>query len=219
MNVRLQRNIMKIIFLASLLFNFLYANNNLKCEEYNSFKQPKKYINCLNSYIEKNNFTAKKQLADFYYTSQKPYRNYKKALQWYFKIESKESQIQYTIGQIYNVGGYGVEKNYKKAAYWYKKASENNHSGAKASLANFYIKGWGVEKNCTKALKIYKELVEQDIWYAQDALGILYKHGTCVKKDTQKANYWRNKGYKKQMQLYNEGRAKMEKNLTKQSIQ
>jgi TPR repeat protein len=206
---------MKIVFLALLLFNFLFANSNLKCEEYNSFKQPEEYINCLNNYIDKNDYTAKKQMARFYYTSQKPYRNYEEALKWYLKIEAKDIQAQYTIGQIYTFGGYKVEKNYKKAAYWYKKASDNGFSAAKANLANFYTKGWGVKKNCTKALQLYIELAEQDIWYAQDALGLLYKHGTCVKKDAKKADYWRKKGHKKQMQLYTAGRAKIEKNLTK----
>ena len=206
---------MKIVFFISLLFNFLFADSNLKCEEYNSFKQPEKYMNCLQNYINENDFTAKKQMADFYYSSQKPYRNYKKALKWYFKVEAKDVQVQYTIGQIYTFGGYKVEKNYKKAAYWYKKASDNGFAGAKANLANFYTKGWGVKKNCNKALKLYKELVEQDIWYAQDALGVLYKHGICVKKNSKKADYWRKKGYKKQMQLYNAGRIEIEKNLTK----
>jgi len=206
---------MRIVFLALLLFNFLIADSNLKCEEYNSFKQPVKYIECLNSYINKNDFTAKKQLADFYYKGQKPYKNYKKALEWYFKIEAKDIQAQYTIGQIYTFGGYEVEKDYKKAAYWYKKASDNNNFSAKANLANFYIKGWGVEKNCDMALKLYLELAEQDIWYAQDVLGHLYLNGVCIKKDTKKADYWIKKGHQKQMQIYNAGRAEIEKNLTK----
>lgn len=210
---------MKIVFLVSLFLNFLFADSNLKCEEYNSLKQPKKYINCLNKYIEKNDFIATKQLADFYYMGQQPYRNYQKAIEWYLKVENQDSSAQCTIGQIYTLGGYGVEKNYKKAAYWYKKASDNGFSGAKANLANFYIKGWGVEKNCKKGLQLYQELAKQNIWYAQDALGHLYQHGVCVKKDTKKANYLLDKAHKEEMRLYYEGRAKIEKNLTNQRSQ
>jgi TPR repeat protein len=206
---------MRIIFLISLLFNFLLSNNSLRCEEYNSFKEPEKYIQCLNQYIDKDDFTAKKQMASFYYTSQKPYRNYNKAIEWYMKVETQDVSAQYTIGQIYTFGGYGVEKNYEKAAYWYKKASDNGFSGAKASLANFYIKGWGVKKNCAKGLQLYQDLAEQNLWYAQDALGHLYQHGVCVKKDTKKANYLLDKAHKEQMRLYYEGRTKIEKNLTK----
>jgi len=206
---------MKIIFLASLLFNFIFANSNLKCEEYSSLKQPQKYMNCLNNYIDKNDFMAKKQLADFYYKSREPYKNITKALEWYLKVESKDIQVQYLIGMIYTIGRGEIKKDYEKAAYWFKKASKNNNFAAKANLANFYVKGWGVKKDCTKALKLYIKLAEQDIWYAQDALGLLYKNGTCVKKDAKKADYWRKKGHQKEMQLYYEGRAKIEKNLTK----
>ena len=206
---------MKIIFFILLFFNFLFADNHLKCEEYNSFKQPEQYIKCLDNYIEKNDFTAKKQMAHFYNTSQKPYRNYQKAIEWYMKIEKQDSSAQYDIGQIYNIGGYGVEKNYKKAAYWYKKAMNNGFSGAKSNLAYFYIKGYGVKKNCTKGIQFYQDLAKQNIWYAQDALGHLYQHGICVKKDTKKAKYLLDKAYKEQMRLYRKGRVEIEKKSNK----
>ena len=186
---------MKIIFLLSLLFNFLFADTNLKCEKYNSFKQPEKYINCLNNYIDKNDFVAKKQMAEFYYKSQEPYRNYKKAIEWYMKVEKQDASAQYTIGQIYTFAGYGIQKDYKLAAKWYKKAMKNGNLGAKLTMGTFYVHGLGVKKNCYKGLALYQELADKNMPLAQDSLGHLYFEGRCVTKDIKKAKYWIRKGH------------------------
>ncbi len=142
---------MKIVFLVSLFLNFLFADSNLKCEEYNSLKQPKKYINCLNKYIEKNDFIATKQLADFYYMGQQPYRNYQKAIEWYLKVENQDSSAQCTIGQIYTLGGYGVEKNCKKGLQLYQELAKQNIWYAQDALGHLYQHGVCVKKDTKKA--------------------------------------------------------------------
>lgn len=209
----------KVVISIFVFISFLQAENNLRCKEFNSYTHAEKYITCLHEFIDKNDLVATKQLAKFYYIGQEPYKNYKKAIAWYLKVQAGDMQSQFSLGQIYLLGGYGIEKDHKKAAMWYKKAMKNGSLPAMANLANLYVRGSGVKKDCKKALNLYTKLAEKDIWYAQDSLGRLYLNGTCVKKDTKIANYWIKKGHQKEMEIYNAGIVKIEKNLTKRRSQ
>jgi len=186
----------KILIAIFVLTSFLQAGNELKCKEFNSFKQPDNYMTCLQNFIDQNDSIATKQLADFYYMGQQPYKNYQKAIEWYLKIESQHVAVQHTLGNIYTLGGYGINKDYKQAAYWYKKAAKNGNFGAKLTMGSFYINGLGVKKNCHKGLALYQELADKNVPLAQDSLGHLYFEGKCVQKDINKAKHWIRLGHK-----------------------
>ncbi|WP_421717107.1 tetratricopeptide repeat protein [Arcobacter arenosus] len=186
----------KILIAICIVTSFLQASDELKCKEFNSFKQPDDYTSCLQEFIDQNNPIATKQLADFYYMGQQPYKNYQKAVEWYLKVESQNVAVQHTLGQIYTFGGYGINKDYKQAAYWYEKAMQKGSIPARINLANFYVRGLGVEQDCKKAIMLYQDAADQNHWAAQDALGHLYFEGLCVQKDIQKAKHWIRLGHK-----------------------
>ncbi|MEJ2500863.1 MAG: tetratricopeptide repeat protein [Campylobacterales bacterium] len=185
---------MKQLLLVLLFFaGTLLADNTPKCQEFNT-TQLKEYEGCLQKFAEQGDFSATKQLANFYYAGPQSYKNYKKAVEWYMKVEAQDAKSQYTIGQIYTFGGYGIEKDYKQAAYWYEKSMSNGNLGGMVNMAYFYVQGWGVEQDCKKSLELYRQAAGKNFWPAQDSLGHLYFEGKCVTKDIEKAKYWIRKG-------------------------
>jgi len=181
-----------IVLLA--LFNFLQADDNPKCQEFNT-TQLQEYVGCLQQYADQSDLSAMKRLANFYYAGPSPYKNYQKAVEWYVKASVRDVPSQHTLGQIYSFGGHGVKKDYKKAAYWYEKAMENGSLGGMVNMANFYVRGLGVKQDCKKALALYQQAADKNFWPAQDSLGHLYFEGKCVPKNIDKAKDWIRKGH------------------------
>ena len=77
------------------------------------------------------------KLGDCYYYGQGVPQDYKEAVKWYRKSETRQSQ--YKLGQCYEHGN-GVTKDEKEAVKWYTKAAEQNYEDAKKALENLKAK-------------------------------------------------------------------------------
>lgn len=92
--------------------------------------------------------------------------NYDKAIEWYTKADSKESD--YRIGKIY------IEKYEKlqEGVKWLCKSSNKGYEVAHFELGLYFEH---VTKNKKAAMKLYHKAAEQNYYKAQYYLGLLYK--------------------------------------------
>ena len=65
---------------------------------------------------------------------------------------SGDARAQFTLGNAYERGDYGLPLDYAEAAKWYRKAAEQNHHNAQLSLGGCLAEGKGVEKNLVQGL-------------------------------------------------------------------
>jgi hypothetical protein len=65
---------------------------------------------------------------------------------------SGDERAQFTLGNAYQCGEYGLPQDHAEAAKWYRKAAEQNHGTAQLSLGVCLADGKGVEKNVVEGL-------------------------------------------------------------------
>lgn len=68
-----------------------------------------------------------------------------------FYAEENNSNAQYMLGTIYNIGSQGVIKNSQKSAYWLERSVKSGNETALFLTAMNYWYGWGVNKDPVKA--------------------------------------------------------------------
>ena len=85
---------------------------------------------------------------------------HKEALLLLLNIDSKNSDIENLIGEIYHFGGKGVVIDFKKAFFWYEKAFKNGNKEAPNHLGRIYCNGEGVSIDFEKAAYWYKKAYE-----------------------------------------------------------
>jgi uncharacterized protein len=88
------------------------------------------------------------------------------------------AQIEFSLGQMYEMGTPGFPQDDRQAAEWYRRASERNFADAQTKLAFLYATGRGVEKDETEAVRLFRKAVEQGDAVAQHSLGIMYASGS-----------------------------------------
>lgn len=95
-----------------------------------------------------------------------------------------ELAVYREIGNIYEIGGGGVEQDFQKASTWYKKSvDEANDAYGAFGLGRLYYNGKGVERDYEKALFYFKLAADSDIELANLMLGRMYRFGYGVNKD------------------------------------
>jgi TPR repeat protein len=83
------------------------------------------------------NAGAQHNLGDAYYNGKGVAKDYKKAIEWWYKAATQGLwQAQYNLGVMYK-NGYGVAKDYRQALYWYKKAAAQGHAGAQKMVDTY----------------------------------------------------------------------------------
>lgn len=106
----------------------------------------------------------------------------------------KELAAYREIGNIYELGGGGVEIDYKKAFSWYKKSvDEADDALGYYGLGRLYYLGRGVERNYESARWYFEQAASADIALANLMLGRIYNLGLGVEKDTHLARKYFNK--------------------------
>lgn len=93
-----------------------------------------------------------------------------------------KSDVQYTLGQMYQ-NGYNVERNYKKAEYWYLKPAKRNHIPSMIALGKLYKMAepeLGLARNPNKAFSWFSKAAKLGSAYAWYELGVLYENGDGV---------------------------------------
>ena len=90
---------------------------------------------------------------------------------------------QLMLGNIYNVGGGGVQKDYKEAMKWFHRAAEQNEELAQYSLGLMYYKGHGTSQDYKESAKWFRKAAENENDLAQYMLATLYLAGYGVQMD------------------------------------
>lgn len=96
------------------------------------------------------------------------------------------------IGNIYELGGGGVDVDIEKALYWYKKSlDEANDAFGAYGLGRLYFRGNGIEKDYKKALWYFELALENNIEIASLMLARIFNSGLGIEKNIDKAeNYY-----------------------------
>jgi TPR repeat protein len=76
---------------------------------------------------------------NYYFGGELVKKDYKEALKWFKKgLEGSgknlNEKLEYNIGLVFHLGGYGVQKNLTTATIWYAKAAEKNNKDAQNNL-------------------------------------------------------------------------------------
>lgn len=97
------------------------------------------------------------------------------SLKLFKRIEEKGSLAALVeIGNIYELGGEGVQKDFITARYWYERAyNEANSKRAILALGRIYYIGNGVERDHKKAFEYFSLLKDQDEAGAHFILGVM----------------------------------------------
>jgi TPR repeat protein len=103
-------------------------------------------------------------------------------------VKKKKAWAQYTLGNMYEHGLYGVKKDVKRAFVLYTLAAEQGDANAQYELGIMYDKGEGTKPDVKRALELITLAAEKGLAKAQQSLGNRYLHGTDgVKKDVKRA--------------------------------
>lgn len=95
------------------------------------------------------------------------------------------------IGNIYELGGNGVEQDYKQAMHWYQRSfNEANDVHGCLGLARLYYLGLGTPVDYAKAFDYYSLLEPNNHPLAMFQLGQMYYLGQGVEPDLEKAAYY-----------------------------
>ncbi len=115
------------------------------------------------------------------------------ALYVFKKISRTRPTALVEIGNIYELGGGGVEQNFVEACKWYEKSVEElNDPKAHMGLGRLYFYGHGVHRNYDKALYHFGLLASEGERGALYALGLMSQYGLGIEiNNSCAANYYR----------------------------
>jgi len=99
------------------------------------------------------------------------------------------------LGNIYEMGGHGLEQDFKKAKYWYNRAiDEADDIEGYIGMARLYYYGKGMQVNYKKALEYYSIAEEINEPVAFFAIGRMYRLGQGVEKNVSTAKEYYRRG-------------------------
>lgn len=90
------------------------------------------------------------------------------------------------LGDIYRVGGNGIEINLPEAAKWYARGADDGSADAQYQYAMLLLTGTGVEKDVAAAANWLKRAASESV-EAQNQMGICYRDGVGVAVDLAQA--------------------------------
>lgn len=108
-----------------------------------------------------------------------------------YAAESGEPHSQVTLGNLYLIGGHGLNVSYEKAFGYYEDAATSMDPRGLAMLAFMHEKGFGCEVSEIKALELYEKAAELQDGFAYSRLGKAYSLGLLgVSKDMRSAEHY-----------------------------
>jgi TPR repeat protein len=110
-------------------------------------------------------------------------------LKW-FKLAANQGHIraQLHLGQIYQVGLFGVAENKSEAAKWYRLAALQGDAGAQNILGGIYY----LRQDYAEAFEWFRKAADQGDAAAQSWLGRMYYEGRGVLQNYVQAHMWLN---------------------------
>jgi TPR repeat protein len=134
------------------------------------------------------------------YTGEGGHKDFAEAVRWLEKASElsllytdsdyeQQTLSPYYLGNIYNLGGYGVEPDKQKATEWYEKASKNIPA-ANYMLGLMALEGQKGKADYKKAHKWFLKAANQGDTDAQYELGLMYLKGENIVQDYQVARKW-----------------------------
>ncbi|WP_146199045.1 tetratricopeptide repeat protein [Arcicella aurantiaca] len=120
--------------------------------------------------------------------------NYKLAEEYLLKslVLQDNKDVHLSLGQIYELGGFNLQRDSQKAIFHFQQAANQDVSFAKFELGRLYFQGLSDSlKNENKGIVLLEEAGIQDIPEAQWMLGSIYAKGyDSVPRDMTKAKFW-----------------------------
>lgn len=108
-----------------------------------------------------------------------------------YAAESGEAQSQVTMGNLYLIGGHGLNVSYESAVEYFREAANNEDPRGVALYGFMYEKGFGVEKDDKKALSLYETAAEKQDGFAYARLGKAYLGNALgLKQDLKSAEHY-----------------------------
>jgi TPR repeat protein len=100
--------------------------------------------------------------------------------------------VHLSLGQIYELGGFSLQRDTQKAVYHFQQAVNQEVTFAKFELGRLYFQGLSDSlKNEKKGIQLLEEAGIQDIPEAQWMLGSIYTKGFSNNpRDMTKAKFW-----------------------------
>jgi hypothetical protein len=149
---------------------------------------------------ERGDIAALAAMGDYYYWGNYIEQDREKAFDLYAKAaEQGNTTAQSRLGDVYDIGGYGVEQDKEKAVEWWTKSA--SHKGASAytlaQLGNCYQNGIGVPVDDRKAVEYFTGAARKGNIDAMRRLGAYYYEGRGIKKNWGKSAEWFNKAARK----------------------
>lgn len=118
---------------------------------------------------------------------------YKAALEYLRPLaESGDARAQSTVGQLYYLGGHGVQRDDAKAVKWFRLGAEQGNAVAEFSLGVMYAEGRAVPQDNVEAEKWYRLAADQGNAAAEYNLGLLDTKGVDGPPDYVHAHMWFN---------------------------
>lgn len=126
-------------------------------------------------------------------------KNYQQAVYWFVKAADKaDLSSEYSLGIIYEKGGYGVERDYAKAVKWFQKVATKRHLAEQSSIKIYAMRrlgiyhetGTGVKQDYKQAVKWFTYAAQQGDAKSQARLGALYMQGFGVNRNPAAAYKW-----------------------------
>jgi TPR repeat protein len=101
-------------------------------------------------------------------------------------------EIYLNLGQLYELGGFGLKRDVTKALSYFQQASDLDVPFAKFELGRLYFQGLEDSlKNEKKGILLLEEAGNQDVAEAQWMLGSMYAKGyENLPRDMTKAKFW-----------------------------
>lgn len=120
--------------------------------------------------------------------------NYKSAEQYFLKslVLQSNKEVHLSLGQIYELGGFNLQRDTQKAVYHFQQAVNQDVVFAKFELGRLYFQGLADSlRNTSKGIVLLEEAGNQDLPEAQWMLGSIYAKGyNDIPRDMIKAKVW-----------------------------
>jgi TPR repeat protein len=153
--------------------------------------QEKEVFNLLFIEAAKGSAEAQFTLGSKYDDGQGVSQNKKEALRWYqLAATQNHTKAQFTLGQIFHYGMFGLVQNKTEALRLYQLAAKQGLAEAQFMIGLQYDQGDLLPQNDVQAFSWYTLAAKQGLSEAQFALGEMYDYGQGVAYDAALALKW-----------------------------
>lgn len=130
------------------------------------------------------NVNAQKSLGEIYRLGKNTTKDYKKAVQIYsMNPACEDDAVQLLIGQMYQSGGFGLNKDEEVAYAWIRKSAERGNIEAVYYVGVALRMGKGTVPNLGEALSWLEKAAQKDYVEAIILVGLMYANGEGTPND------------------------------------